>query len=72
MFASFVVCSQREAPQVAQTNPGPNGGENRAHVARRKPKEGDGKQRPPTAIPTISDVESTRNEIKPDDKEGSP
>jgi hypothetical protein len=63
-----------QAPQVAQSsrsNLGKKAGQNRANVSGGSPKKGDDKQKPPTAVPTITDVESTRNEIKPDDKEPS-
>lgn len=61
-----------KAPQVAQasrSNLGKTAGQNRANVSGGSPKKAGEDKKPPTAIPTITDIESTRNEIKADDKE---
>ncbi|HSG70274.1 MAG TPA: hypothetical protein VLA12_07655, partial [Planctomycetaceae bacterium] len=59
-----------KAPQVAQasqSNLGKNAGQNRANVSGGDPKKAGKQPAPPSAIPTITDVESTRNEFKPGD-----
>ncbi len=57
-----------KAPTVAQNTPsnrGPKAGQNRLNQSGGDPKKGDGKKKPPTAIPTISDIESSHNPPKP-------
>ncbi|MEZ6068097.1 MAG: hypothetical protein R3B90_20825 [Planctomycetaceae bacterium] len=52
------------APQVAQKSPSnnaPKAGQNRANVAGTNPAENKDEPRPPTQVPTISDVESTHH-----------
>ena len=59
-----------QAPKVAQasqSNKAPNAGQNRAQVSGSDPKKGDGQKKPPTKVPTISDVESTHNQPEPDE-----
>jgi hypothetical protein len=61
-----------KSPRMAQSNQGnrgPKAGQNRAHVSGSNPKQSDQPESPPTAIPTITDVESTRNEIPADDSQ---
>jgi hypothetical protein len=67
------------APKLAQDSPSnkaPNAGRNLANVSGSEPKEGDGKPKPPTAVPSISDVESTHHQPKPGElaepKKGNP
>lgn len=57
----------QQVAQASQSNNAPKAGENRANVSGGDPKKaGDEKKQPDSKIPTISDVESTRNEIKSD------
>ena len=56
-----------KAPSVAQasqSNKGKTAGQNRANVSGGDPKKAGKNQPPPSEIPTITDVESTRNEFK--------
>ncbi|MCA9055485.1 MAG: hypothetical protein KDA75_16705, partial [Planctomycetaceae bacterium] len=58
------------APKLAQntqSNKAPNAGQNRANISGSEQKQGDGEQKPPTAVPTISDVESTHNQPEPEE-----
>ncbi|MBD3673317.1 MAG: hypothetical protein HUJ26_07300 [Planctomycetaceae bacterium] len=61
----------QQMAQASQSNNGKQAGQNRANVSGGDPKKaGNQKKQPDSKVPTITDVESTRNEIKSDsDKE---
>ncbi|MFV0444147.1 MAG: hypothetical protein ACK5Q5_11310 [Planctomycetaceae bacterium] len=70
------------APKQAQNSPetpsnkGPQAGRNLAQMAGSDLKKGDQPPKPPSAVPTISDIESTHNQPQPDEsqqpKQGKP